>query len=259
MLDGGPKPLQRGRGIILEERGTIRPAALSARRVALVLILGALALTLVSAAAQYSNIASGNRSRLLPLLFVGQDESVPSWYSSVMLFSCAALAAAIARSGGSRRRGGWWAVAGVFAYLSVDEAISIHEKASRLGRFILNTAGIDSFVSRAWVVPALAALALLLPLFLWFLAGLPARTRLLLLAAAAVYVGGAVGMELLTDLLVHDRGGVRALTRVENLIRIAVLPHVEELLEMFGIVLFLYALLRHLGGLKTAWELRVTR
>jgi hypothetical protein len=249
-------------GTVLSEKpDTGLVAAFSARRLTLYLILGALTLTSVSAVAQYLDITSGNQSRLLPLLFVGQDQSVPSWYASIVLFSCSVLAAMIARSGrsGSGASRGWLPVAAIFAYLSVDEAVSIHEKFSRLGRFVLNAADIDSFVSRAWTIPALVVLILLMPFFIWFLAGLPGRFRILLVAAAVVYVGGAVGMELLTDFLVDMRGGVQDLTRSENVARIVVLPHFEELLEMFGIVLFVYALLRYLGEFAGAWNLRIDR
>jgi hypothetical protein len=251
----------KDRTVLSEKSDTGLAAAFSARRVAVYLILGALALTSVSAVAQYLDITSGNQSRLLPLLFVGQDESVPSWYASIMLFSCSVLAATIARAGRSAGGAGrgWWPVAAVFAYLSVDEAVSIHEKFSRLGRFVLKAADVDTFVSRAWVIPALVVLTLLMPFFIWFLAGLPGRFRLLLVAAAAVYVGGAVGMELFTDFLVDMRGGVQDLTRPENVARIAVLPHFEELLEMFGIVLFVYALLRYLGEFAGAWDVRIDR
>ncbi|MGB5734474.1 MAG: hypothetical protein WBM40_08530 [Thiohalocapsa sp.] len=61
------------------------------------------------------------------------------------------------------------------------------------------------------------------------------RTSLLFLAAGAIYGGGAVGVE-------HWTGDdVRSLSY-------NMWTTVEEAMEMFGVILFIYALLDRLGG-----------
>jgi hypothetical protein len=82
-----------------------------------------------------------------------------------------------------------------------------------------------------------------------FLAALPAPTRGLFIVAGAVYVGGAVGMELVEGYVVEDYHGT------ENLAFI-VASTVEEGLEMVGIVIFIRALMGYLGDTTGTVELR---
>jgi hypothetical protein len=71
--------------------------------------------------------------------------------------------------------------------------------------------------------------------YLRFLWNQPARTRLLIAAAGAIYVGGALGGELVE--------GVLSTTRGIDLV-FAVATTVEESLEMIGVLVFIYALLQ---------------
>lgn len=237
--------------------------SVSPKRVALILALAALALALVSLVAQFTFVflggGRGGFTRLLPMLFVGQDDSLPAWYSSVILLFCAVLLAGIARV--ARRSGEpyvfhWAALAAIFLYLAVDEGVAIHEKLSPLGRAMLRGAGIESgVVSRAWVVPG-AIFALVVALvYLRFLLRLPARTRRLFVVAGVLFVGAAIGMEVATDAYVYLQGGPPNLTAADNVMRTVILPHVEEFMEMLSIVVFVYALLAHAGGLSKSYEL----
>jgi hypothetical protein len=75
--------------------------------------------------------------------------------------------------------------------------------------------------------------------YLSFLARLPARTRRLLLTAGAVYVGGALGVESIS--------GWQAAAHGEHNLGYHLIVTLEELCEMMGVVLFIYALLDYLG------------
>jgi hypothetical protein len=80
--------------------------------------------------------------------------------------------------------------------------------------------------------------------YLPFLARLPARTRNLFFLAGFVYVSGAIGFEMIS--------GRHAALYGDNNLTYKLLAHVEESLEMAGLVALLYALLdyagRHLGA-----------
>ena len=67
-----------------------------------------------------------------------------------------------------------------------------------------------------------------------FLIHLPRRTCVLFLLAGAVYVGGALGMEMVAAVYDQSHGYENAVT--------ASLSTVEETMEMLGLVLFNYAL-----------------
>lgn len=88
----------------------------------------------------------------------------------------------------------------------------------------------------AWIIPAMAGVALLGLVFLGFLSRLPSSTRWSFMIAGSLYLGGAIGIEML--------GGRQAeLHSFENL-TYQLFVHLEESLEMVGIILFIHALLR---------------
>lgn len=74
--------------------------------------------------------------------------------------------------------------------------------------------------------------------FLGFIKALPQKTRNLFIKAGTLYVGGALGMELID--------GYYAKIYAQNNITYFVLTTIEESLEMFGILVFIYALLSYI-------------
>ena len=166
---------------------------------------------------------------LVQHLSLSYEGNVPTWFSSSLLLACAIAAGAVARDAARWRRH-WWGVAIVFGYASMDEAAEIHE---HLGGLV-GTHGVLYF---DWIIFAIAILIVLSFVYLRFVIALPRATRLGLIAAAVVYVGGAVGMELplgwWTERFGNDGLGY------------ALIDWVEETLEMIGASLALLALLRH--------------
>jgi hypothetical protein len=224
---------------------------LNPRRVAAVLLCTVAALVAASTAGQLVVHLTGHDYvyGFVPRFSLVEEANVPTWYSSVALLACAVLLAAVARTereAGSRFVRHWKVLALGFLYLSVDEAAALHELLIEPLRGALGAGGLFYF---AWVVPALAALAVLGLAYLRFLAHLPPRTRRLFLAAAATFVGGAVGAEMVGGAWVESRGFHNAGS--------ALLWTVEESLEMVGIVVFIYALLRHLELRGGAFAIRV--
>ena len=172
---------------------------------------------------------------LLPLVNLSYEGNLPTWYSSTLLLLCAVVLAVIAaskrRSGDPYRRH-WTALAVIFLYMAIDEAVSIHELLNQL----FDLPGIFYF---GWVIPAGILVAVFVASYLRFLAALPPRSGFEFLRAGAVYVGGALGVELLlgywTDLYGDDGLGY------------GLIDALEESLEIAGASLFLSALLGYLG------------
>jgi hypothetical protein len=77
-------------------------------------------------------------------------------------------------------------------------------------------------------------------LYLQFLAALPARTRFLFLLAATLYVGGALGVEMLGSNYYFHYG--------PDTLAYQLIITVEEGMEMFGVVTFLYALFSYMAA-----------
>jgi hypothetical protein len=123
-------------------------------------------------------------------------------------------------------------LAGLFFYLSLDEAIEIHE---HLGGFF-GTGGVLYF---DWVIPAGAAVLVLGAVYLPFLRRLPARTRARFLLAGALYVGGALLVELPLGWWTERAGDDNPVYAAIDL--------VEETLELAGASVFVLALRQHLS------------
>lgn len=129
-------------------------------------------------------------------------------------------------------KGRWLALFAIFCFLSIDEIAGIHES-------------INSVIEASWAYFG-AVIALGLGIyFLSFLKSLPRASLIAFLAAGAIYVGGAVGMELIGEPLDGDSLAYNLVTMI------------EEGMEMFGIVLFTRALLQYMNGPGAALEVSV--
>ena len=159
----------------------------------------------------------------------------------------AGLLARAERGADPRQARSWVLFSALFVALAVDEAILIHELANVPVRGLLGTSGALYF---AWIIPG-AGFALAVALFFRrFLFALEARTRNLIVASGAIFVSGAIGVEMLEGIIVPTLGvGSLDYTAAEM---------IEEGLEMCGVVLVLYALTDHLKRRVSAvyWRIR---
>ena len=177
---------------------------------------------------------------LLRLFDLDQEGTLPSWYSSSTLLLCSLflLVIGLAKKHGGDRYGSHWLVLSIiFFCLSIDEAASLHEMSTIPLRTAFDTTG---YLDDAWVIGGgTFALAVFVAL-LRFLAALPGRTRNLFMMAGVLYVGGAVGMEIF--------GSNYNVLYGRQTLAYSLMATAEEGLEMFGIVVFLYALSSYMAS-----------
>ncbi|MGI9309430.1 MAG: hypothetical protein ACR2P6_09215 [Gammaproteobacteria bacterium] len=165
---------------------------------------------------------------------LGSEKNFPTFYAALALLFSGLLLAAIGSASWQENDKDykfWFVLAAIFAVLSVDEMIRLHEHLIDPFRSAFNFSGLLYY---AWVVPyGLAGLALLL-VYSRFLLRLPRRTAALMVIAGTVFVCGAIGMEMLGGAVSEAQGN-------ENVLYVT-LQTIEEMLEMIGIVIFIYAL-----------------
>ncbi|WP_437591983.1 hypothetical protein [Sorangium sp. So ce1000] len=175
-----------------------------------------------------------SHSGVVPLFSLSYEQNVPTWYASSLLLVCSLTLAVIAV--GARRAGGfvkhWWGLSAAFLYISLDEAIEIHEAASSW----LDLGGVLYF---SWVIPAAVVVAVFAVAYLPFLSHLPRDTRNRFLLSGGIYVTGALLLELPLGYWTERAGS-------DNLIY-ALIDFVEESLELLGVNLFLLSLVDHLA------------
>ena len=207
--------------------------------------LGAVAflLVLASTAGQLAKYLFGHNHvyGLVPLFNVSREETIPTFFSALLLF-CAALLLTVITVLKNKHKDPdvlkWATLAFGFLFMTFDEACVLHERLTGPMRSLLGdgTLGIFYF---AWVIPGFAVVFILALYFLRFLLRLPARTRFAFMGAATLFLGGALAVELVGSRYAELHGG-------ENL-TYNMIATVEESLEMAGVIVFIYALLKYIA------------
>ena len=241
------------------ERPTIELRFNGARRILIALVGVSLFFTLTTIIMHVltltTDVWSYDPAGFIFLFNTGQEATFPTAFSYGVMLLCALLLWLIAA--GRKRDGAgfvrhWQGLAIVFVLLSVDEAVSLHEQLMQPSRALLTKFSIDAdgLLYFAWIVPVGILLLLLTAVYIPFLRHLPRRTLILCAVSAALFVGGAIGMEL-------PGGYVTSRFGDSTMIK-AALETVEELLELLGVSLFAYALLDylrlHVGSIGVRFE-----
>ena len=175
---------------------------------------------------------------VLQLFDFNSENSFPTLYSFVILLVSAillCLVGMLTRKQGYRSRG-WFTLSLVFLFLAIDESLMIHEALMVPVRESLSATG---FLYYAWIIPYSVLLVLLGLSLFPFIIRLPDDTRRNFFIAGFIFVAGAIGVEALAGWHVTSYG--------DKNLTYELLYTIEELLEMVGIVLFIYSLLKHIS------------
>ncbi len=183
-------------------------------------------------------------TNLVKQFHVNREGNITNWFSSMLLFASATLLALIARARHvydlSYVRH-WAFLSFIFLYMSIDEAVRIHELTMDPLRKVFRATGIFHY---AWVIIAIPMIIILAVLYFRFLLDLPRVTRILFIAAGAIFVFGALGLELVGGYIVtSDLDGASALANIFIVL--------EEFLENVGIALFISALILYMKQLPS--------
>lgn len=184
-----------------------------------------------------------------PTFHFDVEANVPTWFSVLLLLVSAALLFLIgARAGveGLPYRFHWLALSAVFLFLSADEMIQIHERPGPAVRDALGTTG---YFYSAWVLVAIPIVAVLALVFFRFIRHFDPKRRRGLFLAAALYLTGAIGMEIVGSGWAYTHG----LTNLTY----ELMTTVEELLEMTGVIVFIHTLLSHMADIGREWRIEI--
>ena len=211
--------------------------AISPRTIVKYLTIGVIILTLISLPIQIAKYVFDYRADWMTMFNLDREMNLPTWYTGLMLAFCALLLRAIAVGKKTRRERyyrHWNFLSILFLFLAVDEVLQIHEI------FIIPDLSkiLPWFFYSVWVVPYSIALIVFLQKYWQFTIDLPSRTSRHFILAAMLYIGGALGMEIVGSYWTEVEGQ-------QNLIY-ALMATLEEVLEMIGIIVFIYGLLAYI-------------
>lgn len=184
----------------------------------------------------------------VPMFNLNAEKNVPTLVSTIYLATCGCLLAVIATA--HKRRGEpflLWAFLGfIFFLLGLDEFTSIHE---RIGTS-LSPGNLPVLLKVFWVVPYGLLVLVMGVMYFKFLFRLPLRFRKLFIVSGALYVFGALILELPFAYLYIEFG--------PGNIFIVILSTFEEVFEICGVSLFTYSLLSYLAAQFAPFSLGVS-
>lgn len=177
-----------------------------------------------------------------------REANLPSWLSSTLWLLSAGCALMIA-FGLRKGRRYWQGLAILFVFLSLDEAAMFHE---RFGGAFGEIFSAGDYLFFNWLLYGIIFVLVIGAIYLPFLFRLPRLTRHGLILSGAVFVSGAIGVEMI-GAAVH--AGVIPLGSSRMFWGIHVIA--EEGLEMLGVALLIRTLLRHMAEHQPLSRIRV--
>jgi hypothetical protein len=180
------------------------------------------------------------RFRVLRLLFDFNDHiTISTWYALILFLIAAVFAGSIAWDHTERGRPftrHWGYLAIVFVLMCVDEFTNLHN------RILTNVGdsmgGGDGVFHYAWIIPGLMIVAGFALFFLPFFIRMPPTPRNGIVGGLAIFVAGAVGIEMITGWVLTNHDVAEWLFRL--------LYNVEELTEKIGMCIVIWGLAHYL-------------
>lgn len=175
---------------------------------------------------------------LFTLFDLDNEHNVPTYWSSLLLLTAALLLTYIFIQKyllKEKYRFHWLMLAGIFLFMSMDEYMALHERMIKPLRSLFDAGGWLYF---SWVIPAFVVVGIIGFLFFPFILSLRAPIRNMFFLSGIIYLGGVLGVEMLSGYITYNYG--------QRSLLYPMTTTVEETLEMFGVAYFIYALLTYI-------------
>ena len=213
-----------------------------AGRIPFVLTIMAFLLIIAGALSYYIHFMKGIKQGgwIYRLFFLGGEWNIPTYFSVILLLGAFALLLFISTAEKKRKSAyllHWRVLTGGFLLMAADELLYFHEK---LGLFLHELIKCESYglFYYIWVLVAIPIVILLAVFFTRFIWNLPGRTRIMFVVSGSVYLTGAVGFEMLGGCQAEKSGALN--------LTYLLFETIEESLEMFGVIFFIYGLLDYI-------------
>ena len=168
------------------------------------------------------------------------ERNIPTLFSSAILLISAFLFYLLSKTPSEETKGArpyWIGLSFVFAFLAFDESAKIHEQ---LGDYTENFVEATGYLHYPWVI-SYSILILILGLFyMRFFWRMESKVFWAFMGAAAIFLSGAIGFELL--------GANESSIHSTDTILYSIYYTIEETLEMFGVIYLIWILLNLLEG-----------
>ncbi len=222
---------------------SIHPRTLSIR-----LTIGVMIFTLISTGIQISKYVYGYRSEWMDTFNLDREMNLPTWYSALMLAFCAILLGIIAagkKTECDRFYRQWKLLSTIFWFLAIDEVLTLHEV--MIIPEVANALRLPWFLHSMWVIPGTILVVIFIKKYWRFTQHLPKPSSFHFILAAIFYIGGALIMEMVGSYFAELQG--------QQHLPYALIATLEEVMEMMGIIIFIYGLLVYIRQWSNNFEI----
>jgi hypothetical protein len=175
---------------------------------------------------------------LVPMFDLDAERNLPTLFSALLFVLSGVLSAVLWVAGRAvpTARIMWLVLAGVFVFLGVDEFVGLHEQLNQPIQSRFQTSGLLRF---AWLVPYGVLASVLGLALIAHLKRIQPAVRNYFVASGVIYLVGALGLEMVSGAYYEGQHTKQTFLWVA-------LTTFEELFEMIGLSLLVYALLLQL-------------
>ncbi len=212
---------------------------ISLRRLVLLLVAILTILAIASSAVQIGKYVYDYREDWTRMINMDREMNLPTWYEAALLGASGSLLGIIAQRKQElkdRFSRDWKLLSRIFYFMAIDEIVGIHEL------FILPDLADDLqlpwFLHSTWVIPGMVVVGLFIRRFWRFGKHLDPTARKWLIGSLALFLCGVMGMEMV--------GSTYAQWQHQQSLGYAMLATLEEVIEIAGMIGFIYGLLNYL-------------
>jgi hypothetical protein len=199
-------------------------------------------LTIIHLTLQYININILNEEfgpyyELTNRLDFDDESSIPTWFGQFLFIIIASLSGLIAILQNDKKARNIWVAISIIALIgSIDEVASIHENILQSIHLLFFDESASTFLANAWIVIVPFLLIGILLFIKKAIKTIPHRTLGLMLLSLIIFIIGSVFIDILTS--VEGTMG--------RFFAQGILVSIEEVLEMLGLSLFIFALVEYI-------------
>lgn len=223
---------------------------LSLRRLVIILLAVLTLLAIASSAVQIGKYVYDYREDWTRMINMDREMNLPTWYEAALLSASGLILGIIAKRKQElqdRFSLDWRLLSRIFYLLAIDEVVSIHEL------FILPDLADDLnlpwFLHSTWVIPGIISVGWFIRRFWRFAQHLDRTTRWRFMGSLGLFIFGVIGMEML--------GSTYAQWQHQQSLGYAMIATLEEAIEIFGMIGFIYSLLNYLRDLQGSVNIEI--
>jgi len=194
----------------------------------------------------------GNLLGLTPLFNFYDEKNIPTFFSAVILIFASFLLFIIyyiIKKTKGVYRFHWLFLSIIFLFLSMDEILELHEQLSSPIQRAINLLN-GSLEYWGWIIPYSLLVIIFIISYLRFYLHLNKQFRILFALSALLFVTGAIGFELIEGIYLSKHISItNDFFVIRRTFPYFLMVTVEELLEMCGVILFIYSLIEYITSI----------